>query len=278
MSATTNRLFTLEDPKLISAIDEVPLWSAPFGLELLEKVNYKKNLQVLDIGSGLGFPMIELAMRLGRSSRVIGIELWSGAVQRIKEKIELSEIKNAEIINGNAENLPFKNDFFDLIISNNGINNVEDLDKVLSEAYRVAKKGSQILFSFNLSQTMYEFYDAFIEVLTEFDQIESIENIEKHIFTKRKPIEYMKDRIVESGFHVKDISYHSFNIKFADWDSMYDHFLIKLAFKESWKEIVDENYQKKVFSRLKEKLDICASRQGYLNFTVPFVLLEAGKD
>jgi arsenite methyltransferase len=41
--------------------DELPLWSAPFGLTLLDTIRMKKGIRVLDIGSGAGFPMLEIA-------------------------------------------------------------------------------------------------------------------------------------------------------------------------------------------------------------------------
>ena len=41
--------------------DDLPLWSAPFGLTLLDTVRMKKHINVLDLGSGSGFPMLELA-------------------------------------------------------------------------------------------------------------------------------------------------------------------------------------------------------------------------
>ena len=38
--------FNNDDPSLISVIDELPLWSAPFGLKLLDKVKIKPNLNM----------------------------------------------------------------------------------------------------------------------------------------------------------------------------------------------------------------------------------------
>jgi hypothetical protein len=52
--------------------DELPFWSAPFGMTLLDTVKYKSCMQVADIGSGGGFPMLELAERLGPGSLVTG--------------------------------------------------------------------------------------------------------------------------------------------------------------------------------------------------------------
>ena len=61
----------------------------------------------------------------------------------VKEKINARAVSNASVIRGVGEAIPFKDAFFDLIISNNGVNNVEDQAKVLAECLRVGKNGAQ---------------------------------------------------------------------------------------------------------------------------------------
>ena len=128
MKAYLKQNFDWNDFDLVSVIDEIPLWSAPFGLKLLDVIKLKPNINALDIGSGLGFPLLEVAQRLGTSSKVYGIDPWERAIERVKIKIKQYDLTNVEIINGAAEKLPFENHFFDLIVSNNGINNVENVN------------------------------------------------------------------------------------------------------------------------------------------------------
>ena len=67
--------YTFKDNKTtVNTFDEMPLWSASFGLLLLKHVTLKPNLTVLDIGSGAGFPLLELAERLGPSAKLCGID------------------------------------------------------------------------------------------------------------------------------------------------------------------------------------------------------------
>lgn len=114
--------------KLFNVFDELPLWSAPFGLKLLDNICYKPDISVLDIGFGTGFPLTEIAMRLGDSCIIYGIDPWENAIQKAKEKIDYYGINNIRIIEGVAESIPLKNNSIDLITSNNGLNNVSDID------------------------------------------------------------------------------------------------------------------------------------------------------
>ena len=48
-------------PEFGDLYDELPLWSAPFGLMLLENVRLRPGMTILDVGAGTGFMTIELA-------------------------------------------------------------------------------------------------------------------------------------------------------------------------------------------------------------------------
>jgi SAM-dependent methyltransferase len=81
--------YDVEDPDVVSVIDDAPLWSAPFGLRLLEVVRMRKNIRALDVGSGLGFPLVELAQRLGPTCKVYGIDPWTPANERARMKVRV---------------------------------------------------------------------------------------------------------------------------------------------------------------------------------------------
>jgi arsenite methyltransferase len=77
----------LSAPNIVATYDELPLWSAMFGLLLLEHAPLKNVSLALDVGCGTGFPLIELAERLGPDAHVHGIDPWSAALTRAKDKI-----------------------------------------------------------------------------------------------------------------------------------------------------------------------------------------------
>jgi arsenite methyltransferase len=96
--------YKFEDaPEFISTFDELPLWSASFGLLLLKHLELRPNLVVPDLGSGAGFPLLELAQRLGASCKCYGIDPRVNANTRAKQKIRNYGIANAEIIEASAD-------------------------------------------------------------------------------------------------------------------------------------------------------------------------------
>lgn len=62
-------LLDWKDNKVVNVIDEVTLWSAPFGRMLLENIPMKAGVNIVDIGFGTGFPLIELSQRFGDSTK-----------------------------------------------------------------------------------------------------------------------------------------------------------------------------------------------------------------
>jgi len=267
--------YDLNSAELVSVIDELSLWAAPFGLRLLEMVKIRKNISVLDIGSGLGFPLLEIAMRLGDSCKVYGIDPWEAAAARVKSKIEICGIKNVEFFTGFAENIPLPDKSIDLVISNNGINNVEDQEKVFIECRRISRSGAQLLFNFNLEDTMIEFYSVFKDILNESGMLNELEKMKQHIYSKRKPAEEVICLVEKNGFTINEVKHDSFQFRYADGSYMFNHFLIKIAFLNSWQELVPGAKQKEIFEEAEKRLNSIAENEGELKLTVPFVTIEA---
>lgn len=272
-----NHSFNPADPDLISVIDDLPLWSAPFGLSLLDTINLKPNINVLDVGCGLGFPLLEISQRLGASCNVYGIDPWESAIERINLKIKTYDLKNVKAIKGVAEELPFDDNFFDLIVSNNGINNVEDMQKSLNECSRVSKPDAQFTITLNLKDTMIEFYNLFEETLIKNKLVEEVKKMQQHIHSKRKPLEEIKKSLNEAGFKIKSIKEESFKLRFLDGAAMFNHSLIKYWFLDGWKNILKPGDIQNIFEQLENKLNSVAKEKGEIILTVPFVTIDCRK-
>ncbi len=277
MSIFSENKFDLDNPQVVAAIDDLPLWSAPFGMKLLDTVELKKNITVLDIGSGMGFPLIELSQRLGETCKLYGIDPWNAAAERTRDKINIWKINNVEVIEAKAENLTFGDNHFDLIISNNGINNVENETQVISELSRVAKPNAQLVLTVNLPDSMIEFYNIFENVLNKNDKSDKIKSIKKHIYSKRKPIDFTVKLIENSGFKIKNIYKDSFDLRFVDGSALFNHYFIRIAFLKSWIEIIDPPDVTKIFQSLEMELNKLANKNGEIKLTIPWVCFDCRK-
>ncbi|HEX3008496.1 MAG TPA: class I SAM-dependent methyltransferase [Bacteroidales bacterium] len=271
-----NASYNLEDPSLVSVIDELPIWAAPFGLQLLDSIQMKPCMRVLDIGFGLGFPVLELAMRLGASSQIYGLDPWRAGIKRAREKVEKMGLSNVHLLEGVAENLPIDAQVFDLIVSNNGINNVQDIKETFKECYRVMKPDSQLVFTMNLDNTFIEFYDIFEKTLKKHGLENEIEMLNTHIYEKRKPLNEVKDLLEHAKFEIADIKYGNFNYRFIDGPAMFNHFFIKLSFLDSWKKITGV-HTPKIFSVLEKEINKVSAKNGGFQMSVPFATVDCRK-
>ncbi len=266
--------FDLNDPALVTILDELPLWSAPFGIKLLDCVTFKPKMNALDIGCGTGFPLIELANRLGSSCHVYGIDPWEQAIKRIRLKVKVQNLSNVSVLNGKAERLPYENEFFHLIVSNNGINNVENPEAVLAECYRVSRPNAQLIITVNLPETMKQFYSVFEETLREKGKKREIIRMQAHIDEKRKPYRQTISMITSAGFHIKKIYEEDFTMRFLNGSAMFNHFFIKLAFLENWKKILSREDSEPIFKILEKKLNEIAEHCGEIKLTIPYVCID----
>ncbi len=265
------------NPNSIGYYDELPLWSAPFGLKLLDAVIYIKNITALDIGFGTGFPLIELAMRLGDSSCVYGIDPSPECHALVNNKINHHGLSNVRLIQGVAELIPLAEESVDLIVSNNGINNVNDMDAVFGECYRILKDHGRLIMTMNTETSMFEFYSAMKRIFEELELNGQVEVMKKHIYEKRKPIGEIIGLFERHNFTISNLEHDQFNYRFTDATAMLNHGFIKLAFKGPWMELCPEHLRNEVFMKIEQYLNIHAAANNGLNLSVPYVVINASK-
>lgn len=116
------------------------------AIELLRKSNPKKILDVATGTADLGIAAVKL-----NPQKIIGIDISEKMLEIGKKKIhKLGLDHKIELILGDCENLPFKDNYFDAITVGFGVRNFENLKKGLSEMYRVLdKNGTVVILEFS---------------------------------------------------------------------------------------------------------------------------------
>ena len=263
----------LSDPEVVSAYDELPLWSSLAGRLLLRHVPLRAAARVLDVGCGTGFPLLELAQRMGPGAHVTGIDVWDAALERARRKASTIGVTNVEIRHADAAAMPFDDGAFDLVVSNLGVNNFSDPARALSECRRVLATGGTIALTTNLQGHMREFYDVFDETLREAGDNDAIHRLRVHI-DHRTTVARLSSALETAGFELAKVVEESETLRFADGSALLRHYLIKLGFLDAWKRVVAVESQAAVFSRLEQRLNEIAGERGEIVLTIPLAYVE----
>jgi arsenite methyltransferase len=265
-----------DDEIFIKTFDELPLWSASFGLLMLKHLELKPDQKIIDIGSGAGFPLLELASRLGNSCKIYGVDNWINANKRAKEKIAAYEISNVEIMECSAESLSFNTNEIDLIVSNLGINNFENPAKVFKECNRVLKPKGKIAITTNINGHWKEFYSIFYKTLNEIGKSGYIDVLRKEE-EYRGTTESISKLFTDNGFPVHRHFEESFQMNFLNGSAFLNHHFVKLGWLSKWMELFPKEELTTIFSALEANLNRYSIEQNGLSLTVPMAYFEGIK-
>lgn len=265
-----------EAPGFADLYDELPLWSAPFGLALLDCVPLRRGSTILDVGAGTGFLAIELAERCGAGTRVIAVDPWHDAMERLRRKVLQRGLGNVELLAQDASALGLPDASVDVVVSNLGIHNFADPAAVLTECFRVARPGAALLLATNLAGHMAEFYDVYRAVLAELGQHDRLAALDEHV-ARRGTAQSVRGLLERAGFEVAAVVPGAFRLRFADGSALLRHHFIRLGFVPDWKAIASPGSIGPTFDRLEQRLNERAQERGELALTIPMAGFEARK-
>jgi len=104
----------------------------------------KEGQVVLDLGSGAGFDCFLAARAVGKTGRVIGVDMTHEMLSKARENAQKNGFTNVEFRLGEIEALPVADNSVDVIISNCVINLSPEKQRVFNEAFRVLKAGGRL--------------------------------------------------------------------------------------------------------------------------------------
>jgi ubiquinone/menaquinone biosynthesis C-methylase UbiE len=100
--------------------------------------------RVLDLGSGAGTDSLIAAQMVGDEGSVTGIDMTTEMLGKARAAAAEMGSTNVEFVESEAEQLPFPDGSFDVVISNGVIDLIPDKDAVFAEIFRVLTAGGRI--------------------------------------------------------------------------------------------------------------------------------------
>src|SRR3989449_4611839 len=100
--------------------------------------------RVLDLGSGAGTDSLVAAQMVGPEGHVTGIDMTPEMLAKARAAAAEMDAANVEFVESEAEQLPFPDASFDVVISNGVIDLIPDKEAVFAEIFRVLIPGGRI--------------------------------------------------------------------------------------------------------------------------------------
>jgi ubiquinone/menaquinone biosynthesis C-methylase UbiE len=103
--------------------------------------------KILDVGTGTGLLAIEFAKSIP-DVEVVGLDLSDVVLQLARDSGQSSEVASRVVFeHGDAEDMPFGDDTFDLVISSNTLHLIENPVRMFDEIQRVLKPAGRFFIS-----------------------------------------------------------------------------------------------------------------------------------
>ncbi len=131
---------TIDD---LSAMDQFHAGGKGATVRLADLANLSPDIQVLDVGGGIGGPARTLAVEFG--CRVTSLDLTESYVQAasvLTARLGLDHRVTHQV--GNALHIPFADGDFDVVWTQNSGMNIADKERLYAEFHRVLKPGGRL--------------------------------------------------------------------------------------------------------------------------------------
>jgi ubiquinone/menaquinone biosynthesis C-methylase UbiE len=115
---------------------------------VLELVSVRDGEDVLEVATGTGVQLVELARR-NPNGTTVGVELAPGMLEETRKRLEKAGLDGVEVQEGSALELPFPDESFDLLVNGYMLDLLprDDIPRALGEFERVLRPGGRLVLS-----------------------------------------------------------------------------------------------------------------------------------
>lgn len=179
--------------------------------EKLENALLHLNLdgkKVLDLACGSG-GLTRKLKRICRSATIFGMDFNAKAISYAKTRD--SGVKGLKYLVGDAENIPFKDNFFDIVIGLDMLDHIPDYKKSMREINRVLKKDGDVVLTVENHHSLWPVVEYLWYLRSYFGNARDLRHVHVVHFTPKT----FNELIENTGFSVKKFyTIHNLNTFF----------------------------------------------------------------
>jgi SAM-dependent methyltransferase len=173
--------------------------TSPAVSHLLDAAQLTSDSRALEVGCGPGHIT---AMMANSGATVTGVDLVPAMIETAR-----SLHPDIAFVEANAEQLPFADDTFDVVLINYVIHHFARPDVVCTEIRRVLKAGGRFVFAGPIEQFG---FGAFIEGLTTHHTMEELPHGPLYLEATREDYEHL---VKDAGFASYDVAVHQLTLR-----------------------------------------------------------------
>ena len=105
---------------------------------VIDKMQIKKGMNILDLGCGTGSGTIDIASRLEGTGQVIGLDLSEKMIEQAKQKLNEFTFDNVEFEVGSGSSLDYERSF-DYVLSTNAFHHFDKKEEIFLRVWKSLK-------------------------------------------------------------------------------------------------------------------------------------------
>ncbi|HEY6402290.1 MAG TPA: class I SAM-dependent methyltransferase [Blastocatellia bacterium] len=232
-----------------------PTWCEAFDQMVDDEIELPKEGRFLDADCGTGGYTIDLAIRGGANTEVVGVDPSPEKLALARGKAEVKKLERVEFRQGSIRSLELPDDEFDLVIGDASMAAPSEIGPAIAELRRVARKDATVVLKLTTRGSFDEFFSIYWESLYNLGLLDYAPQLEG-LITERLTVGDAEDIALDAG--LKDVravtSKERFDYK--DGKDFFESPLIDTFFLDDWMAILpDEETRRAVRQQMTKIID-----------------------
>lgn len=235
----------------------VPQWREPFDRILDQAIKLPEEGALLDAGCGTGGFAIDMALRAGAKTKVVGIDSSEERLALARGKADLAKLERVQFSQGTMASLGREAAQFDLVVGDATMTEPEQIGMVCKELARVAKPGATIAMKLTTRGSFDEFFSFYWESLYNLELTQYTPQLEGLITERLTVADAEAAARAAKWKHVRSVTEKE-RFDFPDAKAYFESPLMGAGFLDHWFSILPD---RKTRDQVQKELSVIIDRE-----------------